>query len=145
MNVVELQLKNHLKKHGFSLTEPRVTVFKTLLDQEAQSMAVIVAACQPEVDRATVYRTITLFEKLGIVQRVQLGWKYKLELTDAFNQHHHHLSCLRCGRIIALSEDQTLEDRLLELARLHSFAAQDHQIEIRGLCKQCQAELAASQ
>lgn len=138
MNVAQLQLQQHLKSHGYSMTHPRYVVFAALEDTEAVTMAALVAACGNQLDRATVYRTVTLFEKLGIVQRVQIGWKYKIELTDSFSHHHHHLTCTRCGVVIPLTEDQALEDRLHELAKLYKFKPSDHQIEIRGLCRTCQ-------
>ena len=100
----------------------------------------LVEACQGKVDRASVYRTIAMYEQLGIVQRLQIGWKYKLELSDTFNHHHHHLTCSRCGITIPLPEDQQLENRLRQLARDLHFNPQDHQIEIRGLCKACQSQ-----
>lgn len=96
----------------------------------------LLLAC-PTVDRASIYRTVALFEKLGIVQRLQIGWKYKLELTDSFIHHHHHLSCSQCGKIVALPENADLEAALLALATSRGFSAQDHQLEIRGLCGDC--------
>lgn len=138
MNIAELQLTQHLKSHGYSVTSARHTVFAALEDKEAISMAELVTACGDKLDRATVYRTITLFEELGIVRRVQIGWKYKLELTDAFSNHHHHLTCTMCGSVTPLSEDIDLEERLNELATLYKFQPTDHQLEIRGLCHTCQ-------
>jgi len=35
----------------------------------------------------------------------QIGWKYKLELSNAFQHHHHHLTCLQCGGVTPLPED----------------------------------------
>jgi Fe2+ or Zn2+ uptake regulation protein len=130
------QFKKTLKQHGQSVTEARLTVFNALQHQEPQTMREIVAAC-PAIDRASVYRTIALFERLGIVKRLQIGWKYKLELGDAFHAHHHHLTCIRCGRTIPLPEDRQLEARLHGMARSQDFVMQDHQLEIQGLCAQC--------
>ena len=138
MNAAEQQLQQHLREHGYSLTKPRLIIFNALTDHEPRSMATLVAACQDKLDRATVYRTIDLFEHLGIVQRLQIGWKYKLELTDTFTHHHHHLTCLRCGKVIPLAEDKALENRLHELANTYKFTPQDHQLEIRGVCVDCQ-------
>jgi Fur family transcriptional regulator, ferric uptake regulator len=132
------QFKMTLKQHGQSLTSSRQLVFAALQDKEPQTMHEIVASCHDQVDRASVYRTIALFERLGIVQRLQIGWKYKLELSDAFHHHHHHLTCLRCGQIIPLPEDQQLEHRMRQLAAEAHFQTQDHQMEIRGLCQDCQ-------
>ena len=130
------QLREQLKIHNHSLTAPRRAVFDALQGQEPQTMHEVVARC-PGIDRASVYRTIALFEHLGIVQRLQIGWKYKLELTGAFAHHHHHLSCNKCGRIIPLPEDSVLEKRLSLLAGSQNFQPQDHQLEIRGFCVDC--------
>lgn len=141
MNIAEIQLQQHLKSHGFSITNARYAVFAALEDKEAVTMAELVTACGQKLDRATVYRTVTLFEELGVVRRVQIGWKHKIELTDAFSNHHHHLTCSACGLVTSLSEDTDLEERLKELAALYKFKALDHQIEIRGLCHACQKQI----
>jgi Fur family ferric uptake transcriptional regulator len=133
------QLQLTLQHHGFSSTMPRSTVFQALLDAEPQTIQHIIAVCKNRVDRASVYRTIDLFEKLGIVQRLNIGWKYKLELTDRFMHHHHHMSCVGCGQVFALPEDDDLENRLKSLAKMHDFQPHNHQIEIRGLCVNCKA------
>lgn len=131
------RLRNALKQHGYSATKTRERVFQALQNQEPQTMHAVIADCQPTVDRASVYRTIALFERLGIVQRLQIGWKYKLELSGGFHHHHHHLSCLRCGKVVALREDDQLEARFVQLAQAQHFHIQDHQLEIRGLCQKC--------
>jgi Fur family ferric uptake transcriptional regulator len=131
------QLQATLKQHRQSLTQSRQLIFKALQDHEPQTMHDLIVSCQNGVDRASIYRTIALFEKIGIVQRLQIGWKYKLELSDAFSHHHHHLTCSNCGRTTALPEDDELESRLRQLSRGLQFTPQDHQIEIRGLCSNC--------
>ena len=129
-------LERTLKKHGYSLTRPRKIVFETLQHQEPQSMREVVAASKG-IDRASVYRTIALFEELGIVQRLQMGWKYRLELSDTFHEHHHHLHCTNCGRTIALPEDTALEKSLQAMAKARDFQLQSHQLELSGICEKC--------
>lgn len=131
------RLKDTLKQNGLSLTRSRKIVFNALQDQEPQTMAELVEACWRQIDRATVYRTITLFERLGIVKRMQIGWKYRLELSDDFHHHHHHLTCQVCGRTTALPEDAALETRLKYLAGKAGFQMRDHQLEIQGVCAHC--------
>lgn len=131
------QFKTTLKRQHQSLTKSRQIIFAALQDKEPQTIAEIVAACQDQVDRASVYRTIALFESFGIVQRLQIGWKYKLELSDSFHHHHHHLTCHQCGQTIPLPEDSDLEKRLTILAKNQNFKMQGHQLEIQGLCQNC--------
>jgi Fur family transcriptional regulator, ferric uptake regulator len=132
------QLTGTLKQHGYSLTHARQAVFRALQEREPQTMRELVQACQPGINRASVYRTVALYEQLGVMQRLQIGWKYKLELTDSFTNHHHHLTCSQCGQVTPLPEDHQLEERLTELAQARSFLPQAHQIEIRGVCSDCQ-------
>lgn len=126
-----------LKKAGYSNTAVRQKVFEALLGKEPQAMADIASELQDSIDRASLYRTITLFEKLGIVQRLQIGFKYKLELTDLFSDHHHHITCLQCGKIVALTEHEQIERLITLLAKRHGMTAEKHQLEIQGHCSDC--------
>lgn len=135
----EKQLRDFLRNNGYSTTEARLSVFKTLEKHEPQTMADIIDSL-PGIDRASVYRTIALFERLGIVRRLQIGWKYKLELSEDFNYHHHHISCTNCGSIFPIREDKDLEATIISLAREYGFKPQDHQLEIQGICAKCQAK-----
>ena len=128
----------HLKRAGYSVTATRREVFAALQGKEPQTMRELLATCQGKADRASVYRTIGLFEQLGIVKRLQIGWKYKLELSDAFHHHHHHLTCTSCGRTTPFEENTELEQQLAQLAANHRFAMHDHQLEIQGICSDCQ-------
>ncbi len=130
-----------LKKGGYSSTKSRKIIFDVLIDQEPLSMNELVDKVKKRVDRASVYRTIELFEKLGIAHRLQMGWKYKLELTDTFNYHHHHISCTNCGKVIPVHEDTILESSISTLAKEYGFKATNHQIEIQGLCKDCTSKV----
>ena len=132
------QLQTVLRNKGYSLTGPRKVVFEAVQNKEPQTMHGLIGNCRGHVDRASVYRTIQLFERLGVVQRLQIGWKYKVELSDLFSSHHHHLACVHCGRTSVLPEDAMLEKRMHALANARGFAPLDHQLEIRGLCKSCQ-------
>lgn len=132
------QFKTTLKTQAYSLTKTRQLVFSALQDKEPQTMREVVAACAGQADRASVYRAISLFEKLGIAQRLQIGWKYKLELSDRFHHHHHHLTCMECGRTFALPADISLEQRLKLLAKRQNFQMRGHQLEIQGVCQSCQ-------
>ncbi len=130
--------KELLKINGQSVTKPRLRVFEALVNQEPLSIHDLVARVKG-VDRASVYRAVDLFEKLGIAQRLNTGWKYKIELSDKFAAHHHHLTCVNCGKTIAMNEAE-LENVIEKLAVSHRFKPTAHQIEIQGLCEACQTK-----
>lgn len=130
-------LRSILKADGDSLTKPRKIVFDLMLNQAPQSMQVLVQRAKGKTDRATVYRTIELFERLGIVRRLNIGWKYKIELTDAFSGHHHHMYCTNCGRVFDLPDNPMLETMIDTVAAKSGFSPRGHQLEVYGICQNC--------
>jgi Fur family ferric uptake transcriptional regulator len=127
-----------LKENGLSMTKTRQYIFELLQDKEPQSMHELFLRGKNKFDRVTLYRTIKLFEEVHIAQRVYTGWKYKLELTDRFSSHHHHLTCQKCGNIIPVKEDSEVETLIANLANQNNFKILNHQLEIQGVCKDCQ-------
>lgn len=130
-------LKKVLDRGGYFMTRPRLRLFRVLQAGGAMTTRQIIEK-MPRYNQATIYRTISLFEDLGIIKRVQLGWNSRLELTDDFQHHHHHLTCLKCDRVINVPEDTLLESEIARLSYRSNFKAVDHQLEIRGLCSDCQ-------
>jgi Fur family ferric uptake transcriptional regulator len=130
-------LKVLLSKNGASLTEPRKIIFNLLLGQGPQTMQVIARRAEGKADRATVYRTMEVFERLGIVHRLNIGWKYKYELSDVFMEHHHHFYCSNCGKSYDLPANPMLETMVDSMASKAGFSPRGHQIEIFGLCPNC--------
>ena len=131
------QLQTTLKQAGFSLTSARKIVFIAMLDQEPMTMNDLSRKIGTTINRSSMYRVIEVFEQLGITQRLQLGWKYKLELSDSFASHHHHLSCIRCGNVQPFEESSTISFELKQLAQESGFTETGHQLEIRGICSRC--------
>ncbi|MBI2588740.1 transcriptional repressor [Candidatus Saccharibacteria bacterium] len=128
-----------LKKNNASLTQPRKKIFDLLLNQEPQTVQVLVRRAAGEVDRATVYRAIELFERLGIAHRLNIGWKYKIELSDIFAKHHHHFYCTNCGNTFNLSQNTMLETMIDSVSSKTGFSPRGHQLEVYGLCANCQS------
>jgi Fur family ferric uptake transcriptional regulator len=125
-----------LNRNGCFLTKARLRLFRVLQRHGAMTTREILARLN-QFDQATVYRNLNLFEELGVIRKLQMGWHTKFELTDTFQNHHHHLNCLMCGHVIDLPEDSVLESEIARLSYKHKFKAVDHQLEIRGLCSAC--------
>lgn len=132
-----IQFRQILTDNGSHVTKAREATFKLLLNSEPQSIAEILAKAKGSVDRVSVYRNIELFEKIGVVHRIYMGWKYKLELSDQFIAHHHHLSCLSCGKVIDIEDEKHIDDFIHEVAEKFGFEPRRHQFEVDGYCKQC--------
>jgi len=132
-----LLFRKTLADNGYQVTKARETTFKLLVSTEPQSMNEILKKAAGSVDRVSVYRNIDVFEKIGIVHRIYIGWKYKLELSDKFVGHHHHLSCLKCGKVIDIEDEKHIDDFIHEIANKLGFQPRRHQFEVDGYCKDC--------
>ncbi len=98
----------------------------------------------PGIGLTTVYRTLELLFQLGFVQKVSSGdgqSRYELKSGEK-KDHHHHIICTKCGKIIDYRDFVQEELELIEkteeaLAKKHDFLILDHNIEFLGLCKNC--------
>ncbi|MDN5274785.1 MAG: Fur family transcriptional regulator [Candidatus Saccharibacteria bacterium] len=127
-----------LRDSNYSATKARLFVFDLLLKATGpQTMHQLIEASKGIIDRVSVYRVIELYEKLGIAQRINIGWKYKIELSDIFLEHHHHMTCLGCGRVIAVKDDPAFEAMINRLGETHGFVLKQHQLEMQGYCDRC--------
>lgn len=120
---------------------PRSAVFDALYKSEhiPLTMNELVKQTESYADRASIYRSVKALEEIGVIKRLQIGWKYKLELSDDFHGHHHHITCTNCGATHATHDDDHFENQIKELATKHGYQLIDHQLDIRGLCSTCQS------
>ena len=137
METSSAKLKTTLKAAKFSATKPRVAVFTQLATHGPLSVGALAQGLSDTVDRATVYRTVELFEKLGIVNRIWHGFKHQVELSEIFTPHHHHALCQNCGQTIDIASPE-LEATLAKLAKTQHFLAVSHSVELLGYCQKCQ-------
>lgn len=131
------RFKEILKDSGNSYTQPRQTIFEQLQKTGPTTATRLAKDCSPQIDRATTYRTIMLFEELGVVNRIWHGFKSQIELSEIFTPHHHHASCQHCGMSLDIV-DPELEKLLSRIARERNFLALGHVIELTGYCEKCQ-------
>jgi Fur family transcriptional regulator, ferric uptake regulator len=129
-------------------TAPRESILDLLSRARSHLSAKdIYAALQPSfpgLGLATVYRTLELLHRLGIVQKVTSSdgqGRYELR-SDNPKDHHHHLICTRCGSIVNyrdfVQEELELVKKTEEaLTKKYNFAVQDHNIEFLGVCEKC--------
>jgi len=130
------RLRQTLKQAGSSSTKSRVVIFSSL-QQGPLSMARLVDNVRNQTDRATVYRTVDLFEKLGIINRIWYGPEPLVELSEIFTPHHHHALCQNCGKVVDFAGSE-LEAALSAIAKTNQFLALSHSIELSGYCSDCQ-------
>ncbi len=133
------KVKMILSSYGYSWTRPRELVFKAITGGP-KTISAVIKLEQGKVDRVSVYRTLQLFEELGIIHRLYLGWKYKFELSDQFIAHHHHLVCNFCAKVIDIEDEQHINSFIKKESDKFDFKPTSHQFEIEGVCSDCSAK-----
>jgi len=134
---------------GYKLTVPREAVLDVLSGTSkhpsAEEIYFSVHKKYPGIGLATVYRTLELLVQLGLVFKFDFGdSKARYELVhEVSGEHHHHLVCKNCKRIINYTEFIDEEVMLLKktekgLSRKYNFKISDHIIQFYGICDQCQ-------
>lgn len=130
--------KQILKDNNKSITKSRMVVFNNLLESRFQSLYEIDKETKKDINRSSLYRIIEMFESLGIIEKVPIGWKYKVELSDIFINHHHHITCRSCNKVSIVEFNPDLEKIINDIANEANFNMQRHQVEINGICADCQ-------
>jgi Fur family ferric uptake transcriptional regulator len=90
------------------------------------------------VGRATVYRVLDELDRLGLVARIEIGdgmARYESVFPDGV-QHHHHLVCDDCGRLMPFVDDE-LERAIHRVGRREGFAVDEHDVTLHGSCPDC--------
>lgn len=133
-----------MKEAGYKLTDQRMKVFECLENSKDEHMTTEeihqkLKENDKNIGIATVYRTLLLFDELGIVQKLEIddsGTRY--ELVDEFeSHHHHHLICNHCGKVEEVKTD-LLDEVEEKIAGSHDFQIENHDLYFYGKCKTCQ-------
>jgi Fur family peroxide stress response transcriptional regulator len=89
----------------------------------------------PAISLDTVYRTLRLLEKKGLILRVgYLGEKTRF---DANTDRHHHFVCTECGFMGDFYSKEWDGFRVPSDVMIMGTVNSIH-VELRGLCKACQ-------
>src|SRR5213082_383470 len=96
--------KDFLAQNTLKLTSEREAlvreIFSTHYHFEADELLFKMKDKKVKISRATVYRTLELLVKSGMVRRVHLGEDHYHYEHVSGNSHHDHLVCTTCGSVI---------------------------------------------
>jgi Fur family ferric uptake transcriptional regulator len=133
------QIVQKLSEKGYRLTPQRGIILSVLSKSEghisAEDIYRLIAERHPCINISTVYRTLELLLRLGMIVRADMGdGLERYQCVDKSN--HHHLVCSSCGRIIEVEENM-LEEFQQEAKRRYGFDVQKKHLAFSGLCKDC--------
>jgi len=126
------------RQKGVPCTVQRQAVLEAVLasDEHPTADQVIEAVKRrvPNVSRTTVYRILEMLSAWGLIRRIHHPGS--AGRFDGKTHRHHHLICMRCGKVWDV-EDPRLDHLRLPEGQVHDFEVQDFSVHISGLCADC--------
>jgi Fe2+ or Zn2+ uptake regulation protein len=134
-------LVRDLRAGGKRLTRPRRAILalleKAKVPLSAGDIYARLGRQKLSVDLATVYRTVAVLREIGLVVPVELQeGQFRYEVRHG-REHHHHIQCRGCGRIVDLMLCP-LEKLTRLVERQTRFLVESHSLEFFGRCAKCQ-------
>ncbi len=130
-----------VKQAGFRLTKARLTVLAVLEAAHghitsADALA-RVEAIDPAIGRASVFRALDLFTRLGIIRPTYIDTSLTPTYVLLHGGHHHHVICSECKRFFEF-DDCGLEALARNLEATLDMRISGHLLEFYGVCAPCQ-------
>ena len=128
----EKEFERRLRESGIRLTGPRLIIAKILSGArdhpDVDELHKRVKKIEPRISLATLYRTLQLFEKLGIVEKHSFG-SARAHYESGMHRHHDHFINVKSGKVIEFSSPE-IEALQAKLAAKHGFRIVSHKLEI---------------
>ena len=132
--------KKILSEHKVSITNPRILVLETLLDNKNPlTIDELQSKLKNKVAISTLYRVLNDLKNINILNEfTDPNNATVVELLLEEDSHHHHLFCGDCGEIIdvGLSDEfeKLLSEEIKKIERKFNFHINDHRVEMFGTC-----------
>lgn len=135
--------RRYLREHNLPVTTPRELVADVIFSSTGHLSADdVVRQLQDRgarVGKATVYRTLDLLSRSGMVTQRNFDEKFRRYERAPGRAHHEHLICVRCGKVIEFVNER-LERMKALIAEEFGFRHHHHRLEIFGTCPECQQQ-----
>ena len=132
----------YLRDHNLPVTQQRIDIARVLLGSDRHLSVEDLAGELHQRGRkaglATVYRTIELLVKCGLVVERDFDEGFKRFEPARDLPQHEHLLCTVCGRVTEF-QDERLERMTTLVAETHGFLRQRHRLVIHGVCASCRS------
>ncbi len=131
-------LARYLEQHNLKHTKQRDLILAAFLEARdhitSDQLYQKVRQLSPNIGFTTVYRTMKLLCEAGLAEEHHFDdgvTRYEIE-----HEHHDHLVCTRCGKIIEF-ECRSIENTQDRIAAEHQFLVLRHRHELYGHCREC--------
>lgn len=132
-----MEIAEVLRKNGYKVTPQRLAVYEAInhnpTHPNAEAIYKILQPNYPSMSLATVYKTMEIFAKIGVVQVLQCAedaHRYDYNTTP-----HAHIRCEKCNCVIDVDMDQ--EELRQQAAEQSGFVVNGVSISFVGICLEC--------
>ena len=140
MKEVEVIFRDYVQSKGLKFTPERQTILNHVFEChghfEAEELLIDMRKNNKRVSKATIYRTLALLVNSGLLREVIFGEKHAHYEHVYGHEHHEHLVCLGCGKIIEFT-DARIEEFQEDVCIENKFKAESHKFQIMGYCEDC--------
>jgi Fur family ferric uptake transcriptional regulator len=140
MRLTANKIAGILREHGNKLTPQRHLILRVLASSHDHLTPELIyeksRSSDPTIGLVTVYRTLELLTNLGLVCKVHLQEGCHSYMMRRPLEHHHHLICSGCGKVVDFTNCNLL-DMEEKLAQESGFNIKSHLLEFYGLCPSC--------
>ncbi|HEY4551691.1 MAG TPA: Fur family transcriptional regulator [Bacillaceae bacterium] len=129
-----------VKQRGYKVTGKREQMLQVFAESNkymtAKDVLEKMQADYPGLSFDTIYRNLSLFSELGILEETELAGEKNFRFRCGGEEHHHHFICMDCGgtKAIDICPMEIIRDDL------KGYDVADHKFEIYGVCPSCKEE-----
>jgi len=132
-------LKSLFKDKRLRLSHPRFLIYQELSNAKTplslKELYQSLLRKQKKIGLTSIYRSLDLFESMGLVFKIINGSNVKYKLCE-LEHHHHHIVCKACGDVVELNFCD-ISDWSKKVMESTGYQVTDHQLSFFGFCKEC--------
>jgi Fur family ferric uptake transcriptional regulator len=138
------QFQAFLRSRGLKLTRTRVLIFKKIFSPpavhpNAYEIHDRLARNGHHISLATIYRTLNLLVKSGLVSSIDLGESHSHFEPGPSRTAHGHLICLACGQVLEFSHPD-IQETIDRIGQEKGFRLGKFSLQVFGFCEKCRKE-----
>ena len=133
-----MDIAQKLREEGYKVTPQRIAIYNVLYAENNHPTAEMIYQSlredHPSMSLATVYKTMEIFERIGLVRVLDL--RDDCSRYDWDTRNHPHVRCTMCNRINDLHDVQVNCLRE-EVARHSEYEITGLHVSFEGICPEC--------
>lgn len=134
------QFKKLFRQEGIDKFEDRFKVLGTFLQTEKhvtlEELTELLEKNGYYLESDFISETLTLLCRYGFAEKIQFDHAPVRYEHRHLGQHHDHMICTKCGKIIEFNDDR-IENLQIQAAAASGFHMLQHKLEIYGICSEC--------